>query len=177
MCFTTIVCLIILSPLAKAQTSDNSDFPPIVHQEFLRKAREGELEIPKPAKNQNLQMAQIREDFRRIQSINAERIRPAVNNNSLAYGNIAKAAAEIERRAKRLKSNLALPESSDGPIPAEQSSLTYTEQMKRLDSSISNFVSNSIFRSTAVVDVQLAEKASRDLREIILVSSWLKRRH
>ncbi len=180
LCIAALICIFAFPQSLKAQSPDPRDAPPTapgVHQEFLRKAREGELLSPGPAPKQSLKLAQIRDDFRRIQSINAERIRPAITANNVDYGKIAKASSEIERRAVRLRTNLALPDSGELPIQAEQASVRYLEQIKRLDASIWSFVSNSIFRSTGVIDVQLAEKASRDLREIIAVSNWLKQKH
>ena len=69
--------------------------------------------------------------------------------------------SEIERCAVRLKSNLALPDLGEKSSEADNDSATYLGQMKRLDTLIWSFVSNSIFRNTGVIDVQLAEKASR----------------
>jgi hypothetical protein len=178
-CIAALTLFLVFPPHLKAQDPDPRDAPPAtptVHQEFLRKVREGELVSPGPAQKQSLKLAQIREDFRRIQTINAERIRPAITASSVDYRKIAKASSEIERRALRLRHNLALPDSAE-VVQAAQDSLTSLDQMKRLDARIWSFVSNSIFRNSEVIDVHLAERASRDLREIINVSSWLKQKH
>ncbi|HST22427.1 MAG TPA: hypothetical protein VLR90_14985 [Blastocatellia bacterium] len=173
--FTTIL----MQSLQAQDPNDPLDthIPPREHQEFLRKAREGEVVRPGTSQQQHLRLAQIREDFRRIQLVNADKIRPALTANTFDYKSIAKASSEIERSAVRLKSNLALPDSGEKSSEADNDSATYLDQMKRLDTLIWSFVSNSIFRNTEVIDVQLAEKASRDLHEIIKVSEWLKRRH
>jgi len=147
---------------------------PEEHREFLEKAREGELVRPAPAREQRLMLAQIREDFRRLQSINAERIQPSITGNVIDYSKIVKASANIERRAVRLKNNLALPDTNDTPTEPENT-LSYLDQLKRLDSAICSFVSNPIFQTAKVIDVQLAEKATRDLDEIITISRLLKR--
>lgn len=174
-CIAALGCVLLFTQPLKAQDAAANEAiirAPREHQEFLRKARDGELVRTGPAEQRTLKLTQIREDFRRIQSINAEKIRPAINSSSFDYEKIAKASSEIEHRAERLKTNLALPDS--GAVPEQQTSLLYRDQVKRLDASIWSFVSNSIFRSTGVVDVQLAEKASQDLREIINISKWLK---
>jgi hypothetical protein len=175
LCIAPLSCVLLFTQPLKAQDAAANEAiirPPREHQEFLRQARDGELVRTGPAEKRTLKLAQIREDFRRIQSINAEKIRPAINSSSFDYEKIAKASSEIEHRAERLRTNLALPDS--GTVSGQPVSLLYLEQVKRLDASIWSFVSNSIFRSTGVVDVQLAEKASQDLREIINISKWLK---
>src|SRR5262245_33688963 len=88
-----IVILVFAQPL-RAQDPDPRDAPPAtppVHQEFLRRAREGELVSPGPERKQSLKLAQIREDFHRIQSINTESIRPAIGASNVDYRKVAKA--------------------------------------------------------------------------------------
>ena len=171
--FTTIL---IQSSLAQANDPIETHIHPPEHLEFLRKAREGELVRPGTTQ-QHLRLAQIREDFSRIQLVNADEIRPLLAANTFDYRNIARASSEIERRAVRLRSNLVLPNPGKESGESDNDSATYPGQMKRLDALIWRFVSNSIFRNTGVIDVQSAEKASRDLREIIKVSKWLKKKH
>ena len=178
LCIALLACILLFSQPLHAQSAEADAaiiVPPREHQEFLRKVREGEL-IAGPERKQSLKLAQIREDFRRIQNINFERIRPAIASNSFDYEKIAKASSEIEHRAARLKSNLALPDSGEVSAETSQTSLLYLDQIKRLDASIWSFVSNSIFRSTGVIDVELANKASHDLRDIITISKWLKQK-
>lgn len=170
----------VLLPSVRAQDPNDqfeTHIPPREHQEFLRKVREGEIVRPGTSQQQQLRLAQIREDFRRIQFINAEKIRPALTTNTLNYKNIAKSSAEIERRAVRLKSNLALPDSSEQAESLDAVAPSYLSQMKRLDQLIWSFVSNPVFRNTGTIDVKLAANAARDLKEIIQVSGWLKRKH
>lgn len=175
--FAVFIFAIVLAQSSQAQENDPGPInPPRDHQEWLRKAREGELVRPGTPQQQQLRLTEIREDFRRIQLVNAEKIRPALTSNTFDYKNIGKASSEIGRRAARLKSNLALPDSGEKPSEADNDSATYLGHMKRLDAIIWSFVSNPIFRNTGVIDLQQAGKANRDLREIIQVSEWLKRR-
>ena len=162
------------SPLRAQEDPHPGIVPPEEHREFLEKAREGELVRPAPAREQRLMLAQIREDFRRLQSIDAERIRPSITGNVIDYSKVAKASSNIERRAVRLKNNLALPNTNDTPTEPENT-LNYLDQLKRVDSAILSFVSNPIFQTAKVIDVQLAEKATRDLDEIIRISRLLQR--
>jgi len=178
--FCKVVCALVftaaLSPSLKAQTEPEFVNPPREHREFLNKAREGELENTRPVtQRQKLKLAEIREDFRRIQSINNETIRPSISKSEVKFEKIAKASSEIERRANRLKTNLALPPAISDTSSQQQASQTSVDALKRLDDAIWTFVSNPIFKTAGVLDVQQSEKASRDLQEIIEVSRWLKR--
>ena len=172
---------ILLGPAALAQQTTidpwEEHIPPREHVEWLEKARDGKLVRPDTPKQQQLRLAQIREDFRNIQVVNADAIRPALKANTLDYQNLARASSEIKRRAVRLKSNLVLPAVGDKSRKAENDSRTYRGELKRLDQLIWSFVSNELFHNAEVIDVQLAARASQDLGDIIKVSDWLKRKH
>lgn len=174
-----LTILLVPSALAQETTIDPFDnqFPPREHQDWLDKAREGKLVRPDTPKQQQLRLAQIREDFRNIQIVNADQIRPALKANTFDYQNLARASSEIKRRAVRLKSNLVLPAVGDKSRKADNDSRTYRGELKRLDMLIWSFVSNALFHNPEVIDVQLAARASQDLGEIIQVSDWLKRKH
>jgi hypothetical protein len=178
---TGFIFTILLGPSALAQQTTidpwEEHIPPREHQEWLDKAREGKLVRPDTPKQQQLRLTQIREDFRTIQLVNADTIRPAIKANTLDYQNLAKASSEIKRSAVRLKSNLVLPATGDKSHKADDDSRTYRGELKRLDELIWSFVSNGLFHNAEVIDVQLATRASQDLGEIIKVSDWLKRKH
>jgi len=176
---TGLIFTVVLTQSLHAQANDPLDthIPPGDHQEFLRKARNGELIRSDNPQQQQLKLGQIREDFRHMQLVNADKIRPAFAANTVDYKSISRASSEIQRCAVRLKINLVLPDPGKKSREKGDDSGTYQDQMKRLDSLIWSFVTNSIFRDTRVIDVKQAEKASQDLREIIKVSDWLKKKH
>src|SRR6185369_11907327 len=174
-----LVITVILVGCVQAQEQQepsNFDIPPRAHQEFLRKTSEGEIERTSSSRRQQVRLAQIREDSRAIQTINAEAIRPALQAPSLDYKRVAKAASEIKRRAVRLQKNLALPEPLEPSDQRTSWTTSYVGQIKVLDGLIWDFVSNPLFRNTDLIDVQLAAEASKNLHGIVSTSDWFKSR-
>lgn len=119
---------------------------------------------------------QISEDFARIQIANNELARALAAGEELDPMFVARAASEIRKRAGRLKSNLALPE-SDEPGPKEKAELEPSQlkaALNTLDGLVVSFVSNPGFQSVKVIDAQWAVKARQDLEEIIELSGRVK---
>jgi hypothetical protein len=127
-----------------------------------------------------LALAQIKEDFMRIQVLNNDLTQMVARSNRepLDLKLVSKSAADIRKRAARLRDNLILPDFEkvfeipkvEAPTEAERlrSSLTV---LRRL---ILGFVNNPHFKHSRLVDVQAAIKARRDLDDIIEVSGWVK---
>ena len=118
-------------------------------------------------------MAQIKEDFLEIQIINDDlKLQTAMKS-------VARSAAEINRRASRLKENLSLPEASaiSAPraAPADHRPDQLRSLLSSLSSSINGFVENPIFESAKVIDARLSEQAGRDLRQIIELSKQIQK--
>jgi len=88
-------------------------------------------------------------------------------------------AAEINRRASRLKENLSLPEASATSAPRAAGADNGPDQLRSLLSSLSNsingFVENPVFESAKVIDARLSEQAGRDLRQIIELSKRIRK--
>jgi hypothetical protein len=129
-----------------------------------------------------LAIAQIREDFVHIQVVNydlADAVSRGGGGDALDLKLVAKSVAEIRKLARRLKDNMALPETENvferppmevGPEAGQlKSSLTVLRKL------IVGFVNNPIFREANVVDVQLSAKAKHDLEDIIEVSEQIKK--
>ena len=80
---------------------------------------------------------------------------------------VARSAAEINRRASRLKDNLSLPEVSATSAPRAAGADNGPDQLQSLLSSLSNsinrFVENPVFE-TKVIDARVSEQAGRDHR-------------
>jgi len=116
----------------------------------------------------------------RIQVIKNEMMRAISINNALDYRRILETAAEIKKRANRLKTNLALPEPEDNEKnqSIQKENASDSEQVKasllRLDNSIQSFVTNPLFQKP-VIDIQLAAKASCNLESIIELSTSIKK--
>jgi len=118
-------------------------------------------------------MAQIKEDFLRIQIINDDlKLQTDIKS-------VARSAAEINRRAGRLKVNLSLPEASATSALRAAGADNGPDQLRSLLSSLSNsinrFVENPVFESAKVIDARLSEQAGRDLRQIIELSKQIRK--
>ena len=122
---------------------------------------------------------QINEDFARIQVVNNALAQALAAGDELDFKLVAQAASEINKRAGRLKTGLALPEAGTDErrrgteVGAEPSQLKAA--LGALDALIISFVSNPGFRSVKVLDTQWPAKARRDLEEIIELSGSIKR--
>ncbi|HEY0080963.1 MAG TPA: hypothetical protein VGB73_20330 [Pyrinomonadaceae bacterium] len=132
-----------------------------------------------------LLVAQITEDYERIQVLNNELRRAAANAAAaLDYKRVSTASAEVRKRASRLRENLSFPEpeeSDAADTKAQKPEVVFdAAQMKaslsKLDELIVGFVNNPVFQSSpSVVDAEQATKAGRALRDIIALSADIKR--
>lgn len=122
-------------------------------------------------------LKQIREDFRTIQDVNNKMMSQAWARESIDYDQTSNMLGEINGRAVRLKSNLALPQpdkiqhktvSANGPKEFKSALLL-------MDRSLMSFVNNPVFRERNVVEVNLATQATRDLEDVIAYSANLKK--
>lgn len=127
-----------------------------------------------------LALAQIKEDFLRIQTINkALTIRRDSLGGAFDLLLIAKSTSELKKRAKRLKFNLALPDLEKG---LKHSNLAVGEQPEHLkqslailDELVTGFVNNPMFRTPNVVDAQYSSQAQHNLTMIIELSGQIKK--
>jgi hypothetical protein len=116
---------------------------------------------------------EIKEDFERIQVINSELFIVTTSDAGLDYKRVSEAAAEITKRATRLKSNLFPSASKErGKQIGQQSEVR--EDLKSLltglDRAILDFVHNPMFVNTKVVNPQDSSRAERELQKIINLS-------
>jgi hypothetical protein len=143
-------------------------------RERERIMREMEREANKPPTEEEIKLAfeQISEDYGRIQVVNNQLMAVAKVPGTPDYKLISDAAAEIQKRARRLKNNLQLPKPEDANAPYQ--SAEDVSQLKAsflfLDRKIQSFVRSSVFKNPDVVDAKAATKASRDLAAIIELS-------
>ena len=138
---------------------------------------------PRPAPRRpepKLALAQIKEDFVRIQVINNE-LSGMVSRSRrepLDFKLVSKSAADIGKRAARLRDNLVLPEFDKVFEVPQVQAPTEAERLRSslaiLRGLILEFVNNPNFKNPQLVDVQAAMKARRDLEDIIEVCGWVK---
>ena len=150
--------------------------------EFKIPHMEREAARPRTSEEEKLALAQIAEDYQRIQLINNRMMSDAMSKSVLNFENIAEVTAEIKRRANRMRDNLRLPlpeKSESVKAPPSPTQVNGAAQMKAalldLDRSIMSFVKNPIFKNTSVVDLEEATKASSDLTTIIKSSQLLSK--
>jgi|SRR6185503_2698639 len=115
---------------------------------------------------------QVKEDFERIQIINGDVLQAPATIAKPDYERISESAAEIQKRATRLKSNLFPPKSKKqkkeiepGPEDQELKSL-----LTLLDKSLSSFTQNPMFQNTKVVTPQDSTDAEKELEAVINIS-------
>lgn len=149
--------------------------------EFKIPHMEREAARPRTSEEEKLALAQIAEDYQRIQLINNRMMSGAMSRPVPNFKDIAEATAEIKRRASRMRDNLRLPvpEKSEAVKNTPPLQVNDAAQMKaallELDRSIMSFIKNPIFKNTSVVDLEEATKASRELVTIIKSSQLLSK--
>ncbi|HYG80554.1 MAG TPA: hypothetical protein VD861_09215 [Pyrinomonadaceae bacterium] len=125
-----------------------------------------------------LALAQIREDFVRIQVVNNDLADAVSRRGPLDLKFVAKSASDIRKRAGRLKDNLVLPEHESAFVLPEargSAEAQLKSSLVTLRELIHEFVTNPLFEKANLVDIQLAMKARRDLDDIIEVCGRLKK--
>lgn len=122
-------------------------------------------------------VGQMKDDFRRIQVLRNDMVRHLQSGRPLDYKFISRETGEINKRAIRLKTHL-LRETpvgeKAGPEPqADIEGARLTEALVRMCHRIDSFTENPLFKIPEVVDVKDAEKAGRDLRDILRLSEGI----
>ncbi len=125
-------------------------------------------------------IAQVKEDFERIQVVRNEIVRVTSANDAWDYSFVSDATGEIKKRSNRLKNNLALVD-FEGEEKGPQNDVELDrEQMKDallvLCNRIESFVKSSVFENPGVLDVDGVARASHDLDKMIELSSNIRKR-
>ena len=123
---------------------------------------------------------QLEEDFEKLQLSNYH-LSGKLDSTPLLldYQQIREDAAEIRKRAARLRTNLALPQPEKNPKEKKDDDLLTVAELKSaitsLDALVNSFVWNPVFRKPDIVDVENSMKASLDLESIFRVSEQIRR--
>jgi TonB family protein len=127
--------------------------------------------------NSERAISQVQEDFTRIQQINKPLGLMALGKSILDLKFVTRATTEINKRAERLKANLALPGSPKPPAVHGEYLIENSDQLKTpivdLARLVLDFTSNPFFKETGVVGPDEFQ-ARRDLEDIIEISSSLR---
>jgi hypothetical protein len=176
---------VLAPPAAPALLAQTSGIERILRErQRVMVNREVEEGLRKPAERrkweeaERLAFAQIKEDYERIQLANNELAEAVANPEGADLKLVAKSTAEIERRAERLLSNLALPE-----LPADLERVRMPAggqgqlrpSLLMLGRLVNRFVRSPLFREVNVIDAQISVRTRRDLEGIIELSGRLKK--
>jgi hypothetical protein len=159
----------------------NQKPPSVREREFKVLEMEREAAKPRTPAEEKLALAQIAEDFERIQVINNKMMSAAMSAAKPDYASIAGTTAEIKKRASRIRDNLRLPKADSEPTTKEpeHKQVVDAARMKAalisLDRSIMSFIKNPIFKEPGVVDIQHAARAGQDLETIIGFSQLISK--
>jgi hypothetical protein len=148
-------------------------------RELEIRRREGRVRdaTPQPPPHPVLPYARSKEDFRTLQLVNNEIMREVFDAGAAGapdYERVAAAAAEINKRASRLKSNIRLPEPArKAPRPLAVN-ISNDEQLRAslraLDGLIMGFVTNPTFRDPGTVDARHSVTAAENLTKVVELS-------
>jgi hypothetical protein len=124
-----------------------------------------------------LAVAQIREDFARLQVVNNDLARAVAGGGVLDLKFVSKSASEIRKLAGRLKENMALPEPADGREGREAKAAPgqLGPSLSALDGMILAFAEDTASKGVYRIDARSSAKARRDLEAIIALSEWVRK--
>lgn len=123
--------------------------------------------------------AQIKKDLEGLQAGYNQIVLMMAASKSGDDAQILHAVIQVNECSTRLKHNLALPQPKDekSEAPATVTTTQTDAPLMTLRKRIYSFVMNPLFESPAVLDVEQAKKASRDLDEIIEVSESVSKQN
>ncbi|HEX6718057.1 MAG TPA: hypothetical protein VF088_13150 [Pyrinomonadaceae bacterium] len=126
-----------------------------------------------------LVVKQILEDFEGLQTANREMIKVNSKLDPSAYKRISSLADDINKRAKRLKTNLAIPDWKSDKPEAEPAVATDAPQLKAsvgaLNTSVTSFVTNQFFKDPRVATIGQLHNLRRDISSVIELSQLVKK--
>lgn len=179
-----VIALTLLSPCAsRAQSSqaarDARRMDMEMRQRALRAAEKlNDEQRKKPADNRPL-YREVAENFEQLQVRNHSLAEAARRADPVDYALIKREAAEVRKRAARLKEYLLLPKPDEGRPPSARAEAVSAgglrEAVATLDALVNGFVRNPIFQRPDVVDLEQSSKAGRDLAGIIRLSEQIRR--
>ena len=132
------------------------------------------------ADDRKLIVSQIFEDFQRIQTINREMTEVSSNSDRAAYKRLSSLADDMNKRAKRLRINLGIPDLTEQQKKdhADEPTLDASQlktSVQALSVSVKSFVTNPLFQEPRATDVHQLINLRRDIFNIIDVSHMVKK--
>lgn len=187
-------CLLLIAPVTCfAQKRGESPASPSVRRDAIL-SREADIQnrelrlrllnevrstTPTSADDRKLIVNQIFEDFERLQIANREMMRTSSTLNTTSYKQISSLAGEINKRAKRLKTNLGVPDLGQKPKetePVPEMDVPHLKDLlQALNVSVKSFVTNPLFKDPRVTDVNHLTNLRRDIFNVIELSHTVKK--
>jgi hypothetical protein len=177
----TVASLILLGTSASAQVGNGAK---VQMQEMTKR----ELQLSELAKGNRKEADpkraqairdQLNEDFQRLLKLHNDLVRVVAGNSPVDYQFITEATGEINKRAVRLQSTLALnkPErpEQDPRLIHDPADMQIKNGLIKLCREIELFVKNPIIDAPGTVDSHQLENARRDLESVIQLSSAIKK--
>lgn len=146
-------------------------------REQLNEDLKGKPSQPKDRRREQTLAAELQQDFKHLQENYNTIVLAMEAKTGFSYESISDSIIEINKCSTRLRQNLALPqpevktEKGKQPDPGLQTK----ELLMSLRKHIYSFVTNRLFESHGVLDLEQAKAASNDLDRIIDLSKTIKR--
>lgn len=122
-------------------------------------------------------LAELSEDFQRLKRINKEKLLPLSFAQALDYKEISQTVAEINSRAKRIRSNtpLSLQDKKTEKTSYDESDERLAPLMIELTKTIDSFLGNSGFQTVSADDNESRTNAGRNLENMIRLSASINK--
>ena len=180
--FLTLIFLIPGASQSHAQGQARARDPaggPAAREARSRQLMTADITPARPSTERRVPFEQMREDFEQLQLAN-NRLSEMVNSGqALDPAEIRKDAAEVAKRAARLKKNLLLPEPKEGEKQKDAVKKPAAQDLKAmivdLDALVKSFVRNPVFQQPNIVNAEGWARARRDLEETIILSEQLEK--
>jgi len=182
------------SPPATLLAQDRGAAGPAGAKRDAMLGREGDIEnrnrqlelLSEPGKIKTLTVeeqkfiaSQIFEDFERVQVINRDMVKATSNLDNNSYKLISSLAEEMNKRAKRLKTNLNIPdmehEKKEPETPSEMDAAQLKASVQSLNTSVKSFVNSPVFTNPRVTTVGNLQNIRRDISNMIELSRTVKK--
>jgi hypothetical protein len=122
--------------------------------------------------------AELAEDFQRLRRINKENLEALSSAGPLDYTQLAQVVGEVNKRAKRIKSNsplLLFKEKKVERSSYEEDASQLGSMLPELRRLIDSFLSSPTFQVTSAIDDELRSTAGRDLEGIVRLSATINK--
>src|SRR5258706_8714465 len=167
--------IVFVSPAAGQQYDPWRDFNEWESRNRALNGDPGRSDRPSPSRR-SLFASQISLYLKRMRALNLDLKQAVSPSGALDLNFLARSAAEINRRAKRLKSNLAFPKPEQHAQKRSEAKLDELRAaIPLLESAITDFVGASTLNNGRGIDAKMRTRAAGDLNEVIELSDWLKK--